>query len=105
MGVRRFVGRANGRLRGEGRAVAEVAGVRLEEDLGPGPVTRQGPRSGSTNPAHKVGSVKGGRRAQDSGVGDRRKKCEVFEGKEGIGRVRKGLADARETSGGEEDVK
>ncbi len=73
---------------------------------GPGPVMRQGPRSGSRNrwPTRSE-PFKGGRRAQGSGVGDRREESGVFEGKEGIGKMRKGLANARETGGGEEDIK
>jgi hypothetical protein len=40
-----------------------------------------------------------------SGVGDRREKSGVFEWKERIRKVRKGLANAREASGGEENMK
>jgi hypothetical protein len=47
----------------------------------------------------------GGGRARGSGVGDRREKSGVFEGKEGARKVRKGLANARETSEGEEKIK
>jgi hypothetical protein len=91
---------------GEGRAVVQVAGVGLEEGLGAGPGDEAGPKVGvQESSAHEVGAFKGGGRARGSGVGDRREKSGVFEGKEGIGKVREGLADARETSGGEEDVK
>ncbi len=45
-----------------------------------------------------------GREAVGSGT-DGRRVARVFEGKEGIGKVKEGLADARETCGGEEDVK
>ena len=34
----------------------------------------------------------------------RRKKSGIFEGEKGIGKVREGLADARETSGGKENI-
>jgi hypothetical protein len=65
-----------------------------------------GPQVGvQESSAHEVGTFKGGRRAGGSGVGDRREKIGVFEGKEGIRKVRKGLANARETGGGEEDIK
>ncbi len=55
--------------------------------------------------AHKVGALKSGERVRGSGVGDRREKSGVFEWKEGIGKVREGFADVRDTGGGEEDVK
>ena len=54
--------------------------------------------------SHEVGSVDGGGRARSSGVGDKREKSGVFEGEEGIGKMRDGLADTRETCGGEENV-
>ncbi len=50
--------------------------------------------------AHEVGAFKGGGRARGSGVGDRREKSGVFEGNEGVGKVREGFADARETGSG-----
>jgi hypothetical protein len=76
---------------GEGRAVVQIAGVGLEEGL--------------ESSARAVDTFKGGGRARGSGVGDRREKSGVFEGKEGIRKMRKGLANARETGGGEEDIK
>ena len=54
--------------------------------------------------SHEVGAVDGGGRARSSGVGDKREKSGVFEGEEGIGKMRDGLADTRETCGGEENV-
>ena len=65
---------------------------------GPGPVTRQGPRSGSRNrrPTRSAPSK------VEEGIFE---KSGVFEGEEGIRKVGEGLANARETSGGEEDVK
>jgi hypothetical protein len=90
---------------GEGRAIVQVAGFGLEEGLGTRPGDEAGPKVGvQKSLSHEVGAFKGGGRARGSGVGDRREKSGVFEGKEGIGKVREGLADARETSGGEEDV-
>jgi hypothetical protein len=87
---------------GEGRAVAMVAGVGLEEGLWAGAGDEAGPKVGVEElSAHEVGSFKGGGRARGSGVGDRREKSGVFEGKEWIGKMRKGLANARETGGGE----
>ncbi len=91
---------------GEGRAVAKVAGVGLEEGLWAGAGDEAGPKVGvEESSAHEVGSFKGGGRARGSGVGDRWEKSGVFEGKEGIGKMSKGLANARETGGGEENVK
>jgi len=91
---------------GEGRAVGQVAGVRLEEGLRAGTGDEARPKVGVQEAAtHEVGAFKSGGRARGSGVGDRREKSGVFEGKEGIGKVREGFADARETGGGEEDVK
>ncbi len=55
--------------------------------------------------AHEVDTFDGGGRARGGGVVDRREKSGVFEGKEGIREVRKGLANAREASGGEENIK
>ncbi len=54
--------------------------------------------------SHEVGSVDGGGRARSSGVGDKREKSGVFEGEEGIGKMREGLADTRETCGGKKNV-
>jgi hypothetical protein len=91
---------------GEGRAVGQVAGVRLEEGLRAGTGDEARPKVGVQEAAaHKVGAFESGGRARGSGVGDRREKSGVFEGKERIGKVREGFADARETGGGEEDVK
>jgi hypothetical protein len=90
----------------EGRAVGQVAGVRLEEGLRAGTGDEARPKVGVQEAAaHKVGAFKSGGRARGSGVGDGREKSGVFEGKERIGKVREGFADARETGGGEEDVK
>jgi hypothetical protein len=68
---------------GEGRAVAMVAGVGLEEGLWAGAGYEVGPKVGveGSSAHHKVGSFKGGGRARGSGVGDRREKSGVFEGK------------------------
>ncbi len=68
---------------------------------------RQGGRDSTVSPpvGNGVGGIWARGRARGSGVGDRREKSEVLEGKEGIGKVREGFADARETSGGEEDDK
>ena len=55
--------------------------------------------------ADKVGAVEGGGGARSGGVGDGREKSGVFEGEEGIGIMREGLADTRETRGGKENVK
>ncbi len=68
---------------------------------------RQGPRSGSRNlrPTSSEPSKAGEGREAVGSLGDRREKSGVFEGKEGIEKVREGFADARETGGGEEDVK
>ncbi len=91
---------------GEGRAVAKVAGVGLEEGLWARAGDEAGPKVGvQESSAHEVGTFKGGGRARGSGVGDRREKSGVFEGKEGIGKMRKGLANARETDGGKEYIK
>ena len=82
------------------------AGVGLEEGLGAGTADEAGTKVGvEESTAHKVGSVEGGGGARGSGVWDRREKSGVFEGEEGIRKVREGLAFARKTSGGKEDVK
>jgi hypothetical protein len=91
---------------GERPAVAKVAGVGLEEGLWAWAGDEAGPKIGvQESTAHELGTFKGGGRARGSGVGDRRKKSGVFEGKEGIRKARKGLANAREASGGEENIK
>ncbi len=90
---------------GERRAVAKVAGVGLEEGLRAWAGDEAGPKIGvHESTAHELGTFKGGGRARGSGVGDRREKSGGFEGKEGIRKVRKGLANAREASGGEENI-
>ena len=102
------VGVSEGRVPtgGKGRAVAEVTGVGLKEGLGAGTCDEAGAKVGvEKSTADKVCAVEGGGGARGSGVGDRREKSGVFEGKERIGKVREGFADARETGGGEEDVK
>ncbi len=74
----------------------------LEEGLRAGTGDGAGPKVGVEESSfHEVGSFKGGGRARGSGVGDRREKSGVFEGKEGIGKMRKGLTNARETGGRE----
>ena len=101
------VGVSEGRVPagGEGRAGTEVAGVGLEESLGAGTSNEAGAKVGvEKSTADKVCAVEGGGGARGSGVGDRGEKSGVFEGEEGIGIMREGLADARETSGGEEDI-
>ncbi len=91
---------------GERRAVAKVAGVGLEEGLWAGAGDEAGPKiEVQKSTAHEVGTFKSRGRARGSGVGDRREKSGVFEGKEEIRKVRKGHASARETSGGEENMK
>ena len=78
----------------------------MEEGLGAGTCDKAGAKFGvDESTSHEVGSVEGGGGARSSGVGDRREKSGVFEGEEGIREVGEGLADARETSGGEENVK
>ena len=78
----------------------------MQESLGAGTCNEAGTKFGvEKSTADKVCAVEGGGGARGSGVGDRRKKSGVFEGEEGIGIVGEGLANARETSGGEEDVK
>ena len=102
------VGVSEGRVPagGEGRAGTEVAGVGLEESLGAGTGNEAGAKVGvEKSTPDKVGAVEGGGGARSSGVGDRREKSGVFEGEEGIGKVGEGLADTRETSGGDENVK
>ena len=103
------VGVSEGRVPagGEGRAGTEVAGVGLEESLGAGTGNEAGAKVGvEKSTPDKVGAVEGGGGARSSGVGDRREKSGVFEGdEEGIGKVGEGLADTRETSGREEDIK
>ncbi len=67
---------------------------------------RQGPRSGFRNvrPTRSEPSKVGeGREAVGSGTDGRR--VGSSKGKRGSGKVREGFADARETGGGEEDVK
>jgi hypothetical protein len=91
---------------GEKRAVAKVACVGLEEGQRAWVGDDAGPKIGAhESTAHEVGTVNGGGRARGSRVGDRREKSGVFEGKEGIREVRKGLANAKEASGGEENIK
>ncbi len=91
---------------GEGRAVAQVAGIGLEEGLGAGTCEEAGAKVGvEKSTAHKVCSIEGGEGARGSGVGDRREKSAVFEGEEGIRKVGEGLAHARETGGGEKTLK
>ncbi len=78
----------------------------MEECLGAGTCDKAVAKFGvEESTAYEVGSVEGGGGARSSGVGDRREKSGVFEGEEGIGKMREGLADAREASGGKEDVK
>ena len=101
------VGVSEGRVPtgGEGRAVAEVTGVGLEEGLRAGTCDEAGAKVGvEKSTADKVCAVEGGEGARGSGVGDRREKSGVFEGEEGIGKVGEGLTDTRETSGGNEDI-
>ena len=89
----------------EGRVVAQIAGVGLEEGLGAGTCDKAGAKVGvEKSTADKVCAVEGGGGARGSGVGDRRKKSGVFEGEEGIRKVGEGLANARETGGGEENI-
>ncbi len=89
-----------------GRAVAQIAGVGWEEGLGAGTGDEAGAKVGvEESTAHKVCAVEGGGGTRNSGVGDRRKNSGVFEGEEGIRKVGEGLADTRESSGREEDVK
>ena len=77
----------------------------MEEGLGAGTCDKAGAKFGvEESTSHEVGSVEGGGGARSSGVGDRREKSGVFEGEEGIGIMREGLADARETSGGKENI-
>ena len=105
VGVKVGVGEGRVPTGGEGRAVTQVAGVGLEEGLGAGTCDEAGAKVGvEESTAHKVGPVEGGGGARSSGVGDRREKSGVFEGEEGIREVGEGLADTRETSGGEENV-
>ena len=68
----------------------------MEEGLRAGTDDEARPKVGVQEAAaHKVGAFKSGGRARGSGVGDRREKSGVFEGKEGIGKVRDAFADAR----------
>jgi hypothetical protein len=90
---------------GEGRVVGQVAGVGLKEGLRAGTGDEARPVGVQESSAHEVGAFTSGEKARDSGVGDRREKSGVFEGKEGIGKVRDGFGDARETGEGKEDVK
>ncbi len=84
---------------GERRAVAKVAGVGLEEGLRAWAGDEAGPKIGiQESMAHELSTFKDGGRARGSGVGDRREKS-------GVRKVRKGLANAREASGGEENIK
>ena len=77
----------------------------MEEGLGAGTCDKAGAKFGvEESTADEVGSVEGGGGARSSGVGDRREKSGVFEGEDGIRIVREGLANARETSGREEDI-
>ena len=88
VGVKVRVGEDEMPTGGEGRAVAKVVGVGLEEGLGTGAGDEAGPKVGvQESSAHEVGTFKGGGRARGSGVGDRREKSGVFEGKEGIRKV------------------
>jgi hypothetical protein len=89
---------------GGGGAVGDKVrvGVGLEEGSRAGTGDEARPKVGVQEAAaHKVGAFESGGRARGSGVGDRREKSGVFEGKERIGKVREGFADARETGGGE----
>ncbi len=86
---------------GKRRAVAKVACLGLEEGLRAWVGDEAGPKIRvQESTGHEVGTFNGGGRARGSGVGDRWEKSGVFEGKEGIREVRKGLANAREASGG-----
>ena len=77
----------------------------MQESLGAGTCNEAGTKVGvEKSTADKVCAVEGGGGARGCGVGDRREKSGVFEGEEGVGKVREGLANARETSGREEDV-
>ncbi len=106
VGVKVGVGEGRVPTEGEGRAVAQVAGVWLEDGLGAGTCDEAGVKVVvEESTAHKVSSVECGGGARRGGVGDRREKSGVFEGEEGIREVREGLANARETGGGEENVK
>ncbi len=69
----------------ERRAVAKVTGVGLEEGLRAWAGDEAGSKIGvQESTAHELGTFKGGGRVRGSGVGDRREKSGVFEGKEGI---------------------
>ncbi len=79
--------------------------MRLEEGLEIGAGDEAWPKVGvEESSAHKVGAIEGGGRARGSGVGDRWQNSGVFEGKEGIGKVREGFTNTLKTSRGEEDV-
>ncbi len=61
----------------------------MEEGSGAGAGDEAEPKVGvQESLAHKVGAFKGGERARGSGIGDRREKSGIFEGKEEIGKVR-----------------
>ncbi len=91
---------------GERWAVAKVAGLGLEEGAWAWAGDEAGNKIGvQESTAHELGTFKDGGRARGSGVGDRRETSGVFEGKEGVRKVRKGLTNAREASGGEENIK
>jgi hypothetical protein len=60
---------------GEERAVAQIAGVELEEGLRAGASDEAGSKVRvDESSAHKFGTFEGGGRARSSGVGDRREK-------------------------------
>jgi hypothetical protein len=72
-GVKVGVGESRVPTGDEGRAVAQVAGVGVEEGLGAGTCDEAGTKVGvEESTAHKVCSVEGGEGARSSGVGDRR---------------------------------
>ncbi len=80
--------------------VVQVAGVGLEEGL-----RADGEAGVQESLAHEVGAFKDRGRVRCSGVADRREKSGFLEGKERIGKMRKGVANAREAGGGEEGIK
>ncbi len=105
MGLKVRVGEGRVPTGGEGRAVAQVAGIGLEEGLGAGTSDEAGAKVGvEKSTADKVCAVESGGGARGSGVGDGRKKSGVFAWEEGIGKVGEGLANARETGGREENI-
>jgi hypothetical protein len=75
VGIKVGVGKGRVPTGGEGRDVAQVAGVRLEEVLVAGTGDEAGPKVGvEESTVHKVGAVKdgGGREAVGSGTNGRR---------------------------------